>query len=346
MKMFHKDKDNAEEKFVRDLLETAHRRPPVPEEDIEEIRNAARTVWQQRYVDHGTPFRARRWMLPVAAALFGGLVLTWWRLSPRPALPPPVSAAHVDRVSGTATVSGADSGGMPFTVAPGQRLTVGSMIKTDEGPAESRVALRLTGRQSLRLDHGTRVRLVSPAIVELDRGAVYLDSLEGSSPAAVTIRTASGDFQPVGTQFEVRRAGTTHLRVREGRVRLQRQSGMVTAAQGEELIVHRDGTIERGYVEPDDPSWDWVVKTAPMLDIEGRTLRAFLDWVAREQGWKVKYATGEAASLSNTIILHGSISHLAPSEALRTVTLSSGFDYRVSDGKLIVGAAQGDRSAD
>jgi ferric-dicitrate binding protein FerR (iron transport regulator) len=328
--------DSGDEQFTRDLLESAGRREPVPESELAAITNAARAEWRKRYAAAESKVRPRRWLVPLAAALLGGIILSWWSLGPRPVPPRPPIAGHVDRISGM--VSATPANGDPVRLMPGQSIVVGSVVATRGGPAESRVALRLAGGQSLRLDAGSTVSLVSPTLVQLMRGAVYLDSRPASSTEPVTIRTASGDFHPIGTQFEVRldASGGTLLRVREGSVRVTRPSESVTATAGEELILRGDGTMVRGSRKPDDEGWGWVLEAVPMLEIEGRTLRTFLDWVARENGWKLQFGTDQAASLSDTIILHGSIHDLDPTEALRTVTLSSAFSYRVVDATLIV----------
>ncbi len=114
----------------------------------------------------------------------------------------------------------------------------------------------------------------------------------------------------------------------------------VAARAGEQLTVSRDGAITRSAISADDAGWAWVVEAAPMPDIEGQTFRTFLDWIARENGWKLKFADDQAATLSETVVLHGSIAQLTPEQALQTLTLSSGFNYRVANGSLIVGASR------
>lgn len=318
-----------DDEFTRQLLETAGGPPPVPQEDVAAIKRAARAIWQQQYAGPERGVWSRRWFLPVAAALVAGLVLTWWALRP-PSLSTAPIAAKADRISGTVIAE-------QNPVLAGDEIPVGAVLRTDR---QSRAALRLAGGQSLRLDSLTTVRLISHVLVELERGGIYLDSPPNGSPELVAIRTSSGDFRPIGTQFEVRLvdAGSAYLRVREGRVVLERKNISATAGAGEELIVHRDGTITRGRLSSDDPSWEWVLAAAAMPDIEGRTLRWFLEWMARESGWKLSFANDQAASLSRTTILHGSIRDLSRDEALQSVMLGSGFRYGVSDGALIVNA--------
>ncbi len=306
-----------DETFTRELLEEAGPRPAVAEEELTAIRDLARAAWRERY---GRRERSRSWMLPLAASLILAFSLAVW-LATRPAVDLPVAiVATVERVNG------------PLTLSRGQSLIAGSVVETQ---IDARAGLRLAGGQSLRLDAGTRVVLASASLVELQRGAVYVDS---TSVDKLTIRTANGDATPVGTQFEVRlETGTTHLRVREGRVTLEHHDRSDIASAGEELVIGRAGEMARTTIRPDAPSWDWVLETARVPPIEGRPLESFLRWFVREKGWTLTFATARAEALASTTILHGSIDELEPDDALRTVALSSGVEYRVRNGVLIVG---------
>ena len=329
------------EEEMRSLLKEAGSRPAIDQRALAEIKNVAHRVWRERYVEKTANPQGRQWAWPLAAALFCAMVLSWWTLHRAPTTAPPsaaaILAARVERWRGVVTSSQSNDENERTSVSAGQPLIAGSVILTDSAPGPSGAALRMVGGQSLRLHAGTRARLVSPKIVELERGALYLDSMGRGS---ITIRTAFGDFYPIGTQFEIRIGSEgerqAELRVREGRVRLHSKANSLTASAGEEVIVHGDGSIVRGRSRPDDPSWDWVLASVPMLDIEGRTLAEFLSWVAREKGWQVKFASPEAAAASRTIILHGSIAQQSAVEALQTVTLSSGFEYQVTDGVLLM----------
>lgn len=213
-------------------------------------------------------------------------------------------------------------------IAP--RPTPGTIVST----SSDRMALNVGGR-SLRLDAATRVRLVGATVVELLEGAVYLDSR--SSHAPITIRTAAADFTPVGTQFEVRLADSgAALRVREGVVRVDAGGRSFTAGAGEEVIVGRDGAPSRGTIAPYDRRWNWVIEAGPRFEIEGRTLRAYLEWLAREQGRTLRFAGDEVARASESTTLHGSIAGLSAEDGLETVMLSTGFEARAADGELVI----------
>jgi ferric-dicitrate binding protein FerR (iron transport regulator) len=225
--------------------------------------------------------------------------------------------------------------------AVGRPIPAGAELETG-GSTENPgfVALRMAGGASVRLDAGTRSRLASPTVVELERGGVYIDTGgAGNSHEDVAVRTAAGLFQGIGTQFEVRaeEGGTvSRLKVREGRVLLARGGESVLTDAGQELVVEADGSLDRGETAADGPEWDWVLTSAPMLDIEGTKVRTFLDWLARERGWRVELADSETAALSDSVVLHGSIAHLTPAEAPDVVLPSGGLGYRVSKGTLVV----------
>lgn len=331
-----------EDEALRALLEEAGPRAPLPAQDLAAIREAARAEWRERCGGVRARPRAARWWMAAAAALLlatAGLLL----LRRAPASPSPaIGVASIERSRGEVLWSAGDGklAALPSETT-GRPIPAGAVLETVGGAQNpGSVALRMAGGASVRLDAGTRVRLASPAVIELDRGAVYVDT---GGPAAghehVAVRTAAGLFQSIGTQFEVRAeegGSVTRLKVREGRVRLERGAESVLTDAGQELVVRGDGSLERGEAASDGPEWDWVVTGAPMLDIEGAKVRTFLDWLARERGWKLELADPETAALTNSVVLHGSIAHLTPAQAPDVVLPSGGLGYRVSKGKLVV----------
>lgn len=334
-----------EEEDLRALLEEAGPRPPLPAADLAAIRESARAEWRERYLPRRVAAGPKRWWLAAAAAvLLGAATLLWVRRAPPPAAAPP--AATIERVTGgvTWTAPGAPPSPIPAD-AVGRPLPDRAMLETRGvgDPSPGSVALRMAGGASVRLDSGTRARLASASEVELDRGGVYVDTGgPGAGHGPVAVRTAAGLFRSVGTQFEVRAdadGASTRLQVREGRVRLERGQEAVLADAGQKIVVRRDGRVERGRAAADGPEWDWILASAPMLDIEGASVRTFLEWLARERGWRVELADSETAALADSVVLHGSIAHVTPAEAPDVVLPSAGLGYRVSGGKLVVFAA-------
>ena len=311
----------SDERRIEELLRDAGPRAAIPEDDLAAIREAAHTEWRRRYGDPASG-AAQRWWIPVAAAASLAIVAALvWRARPAKTAPPaPEVAAVVERV-------GAD-----LSWKVGGQLLAGAPIETG---ASGSVALRMAGGASVRVDGSTRLRVKSRTLVELASGAVYVDTARGES---VAVRAPAGVFHPTGTQFEVRvHEGTTRLKVREGSVALDGGAGApAQASAGEELVVDAQGSIARHSIAAFGPVWEWVLAAAAMPDIEGMKVRRFLDWIAREAGWRVEFADAQAASLADSVDLHGSVSHLAPREAIGVVLSSAGLEHRVANGALVV----------
>ena len=181
--------------------------------------------------------------------------------------------------------------------------------------------------QSFRLDEDSRVLQVSPSEIRLERGAVYVDSRMG----IVVIHTPFGTVREIGTRFEVRLLESAlRVRVREGAVLAEAHR----VEAGTELILREDGSVARQPTAAWGPEWSWVLKAAPPLQIEGLTLKDFLDRVSRETGWTVRYEDPKAGE----IVLHGNVGDLAPDQALEIVLPGAGLDHEVVDGVLILKA--------
>ena len=338
-----------DELALRDLLVGAGRRPELPAEDLAALRETARAEWARRYA--GAPARRAStawWLgLAAAAALVAALGLAWWARQPREALGRPGALAVVERITGSATLQGADGRALPLhgegTAAP---LVAGSVVETgaDDSPP-ARAALRTADGASLRLDAGSRLRLVAAGEVELLRGAVYVDSRAGAAGGErprLTVRTAHGVLEELGTQFEVRLlpaggGAGVRLRVREGSVALARGAQRLVGAAGEELLLAGD-EVARRRLAPDDPAWGWVLDAAPPFTAQDPTVREVLDWVAREAGWRLELADADVAAIADASTVYGSIAHFRPTEALRPVLASAGLSHRIDGGRLIVTA--------
>lgn len=310
-----------EEEQVRHLLEEAGPRPEVPPEDLAKIKAAFRSEWQEhvrrRTAGHTAWRNTRRPSRPflaLAASLLIalGLGLAWW-LWPWP----PVPLARVE------------SG-----MKAGDPIQPGTALETAGKPA----AFRLQGGPSLRLDAGSRVRLVSISEVRLERGAVYLDSEARLGQGGVAVHTPLGRVQEIGTQFEVRLLGTAvRVRVRKGAVRV----GPHLAEAGTELVLHDGGSVARGRIAAHGPEWSWVLKAAPPIRIEGAPLANVLDEVLRETGWTIGVEDEDRdlvnAALQEAVV-HGDVGHLTPDQVPEVVLPGVGLDYEVVDGVLILRA--------
>ena len=204
-------------------------------------------------------------------------------------------------------------------------------------------ALRLAGGASVRVDRGTRLRLLSDDTLALDAGRIYVDSGDSRGARSLEIRTAVGVARDIGTRFEVRLTGSAlRLRVRDGLVRLSQSRQSHDAQPGDELTLDENGSVVRRTVPVFGADWAWAVALAAPFNLEGRSLRDFLLWIAGENGWQVRYADAAVEEKALTTILHGSIQGLTPEEALSAVLPASGVAHRLDNGMLLVQLAVGE----
>lgn len=319
-----------DEESVRRLLEMAGPRPAIPQEDLDAIAAAARFAWRSQV---GRQARERRgWVLAagLAAALALAVGLAWWWRSREVRVPPTV--AWVEVVEGSVQL--AEDTPAARTLAKGSAIPLGSTLYSGDG----RGSLRLVGGATVRLDVETRLRFASIAVLELERGAIYLDT--GTGPRSpIEVRTLAGTVRDIGTRFLVRvgldRASLL-VRVRDGAVLTEHRGRTYPTAAGEELTLHRDGTAEHRASAPYGPAWEWTLEASPSFEIEGRSLQEFLAWISRETGWQVRFTEPELAKSARTIVLHGSLGGLRPDRAPFAILPSAGLAGKLEDGALVV----------
>ncbi len=209
-----------------------------------------------------------------------------------------------------------------------------SWVEALSGP----VRVETAGGATVRLHAETRLRFVSAAVLELERGAIYVDTGSGPRSSRIEVRTPLGTVRDVGTLFAVQVVDPTTLvvRVRDGEVLTEHQGIADRTPAGQEMVLHRDGTVERHAVAAYGPAWDWVLAAAPGFDVEGRTLQELLDWVSRETGWQIVFADPGLAGSAGKTVLHGSLGGLRPDQAPFAVLPGAGLRGEVEDGKLLI----------
>lgn len=347
-----------DEAVVAGLLAAAGRRPELPADELAQVRAMVRRAWQERAVStaapeppeapmmataQAAPVAHPRWTqrravvlgMALAASVAIAIGIAWWR-NVRP-LPVRTLVARVETVRGEVQIAGA--GEAWRALAAGTMVPAGSELRSGEasGGQGSFASLRLAGDGSVRLDAGTRLRVLTAEKLALDEGAVYVDS----GPAAaskVTVRTPLGDVRELGTQFTVRlAAGARELRVRvrEGAVATAAGGRSHTAHAGEELVLDRKGHAAVHAAPSSGDDWAWVLAAAPPFAGEGRTVAELLEWVSRETGWRLRYE-GDAQREAATAVLHGAVGTLPPDRAAFALLPGAGLEAEREGGTLVV----------
>lgn len=319
---------------VTKLLELAGPRPKPPEAVEREVRRAAHAAWRQKIEERARARSRQRWRLAAAAVLAVGIGAALWALLGHDAVPSGVPVVAAVETAHGDVQARTDDG--TRSLAPGADIAIGSVVETG---ARGRAALRLTDGTSVRIDAGSRLRLASTDEMSLDAGAIYLDT-GGRVPGIrhpLAVRTDFGVARDLGTQFELRISDESlRVQVREGRVEVDTGAGAHSAAAGVALVVRADGRAQRESIASHGAGWSWVLDASPPFELDGKSLAQYLEWVARETGWRVRYADPELERESDSITLHGTIAGLRPDETPEVVLPGSALSYRLDGGTLVV----------
>lgn len=318
---------------IEALLREVGARDEPSADMMREVQAAVHAEWQSMVQQR----RSRRRFVAIGIAASALLAVGVAMFGVRYFAPQPIEVAQITRIDGHLLVRPQAEGAREVTVA--QSVSTGETIQTDD---RSRAALKFGDAVSLRLDQGTIVKVASADELVLTAGALYVDS-QAQNPQALTIRTDAGSVRHVGTQYEVRtHADDMVVSVREGRVMIANAAGTSSGVAGERIRVTPRGQIVRSTVAAHDPHWQWAARTAPQFDINDHTLAVFLDWVARETGRKIEYASSEAQNAASQVKLRGSITGLDPDTALSAVLSTTQLHRYQTKDELIGIALAGD----
>jgi len=300
-----------DEAGIEELLRQVGARDEPAADMMQEVEAAVHAEWRSMLQERQRKRRFVTFGIAATAVLAVGVAVLGVRyLAPTA----PIQVAQITRINGHLLVRPESHTAREIAVS--QHVFSGETIQTDD---RSRAALKFGDAVSVRLDHDTIVKIASADELVLTAGALYVDS-QAQHPQELMIRTDAGSVRHVGTQYQVRtHAEEMEVSVREGRVMIANAAGTSSGVAGERIRVTPRGEIVRSKVPAHDPSWRWAAHTAPLFDINERTFAAFAEWVGRETGRKVVYASNEAQSAASEVTLRGSIAGLDPDTALSAV---------------------------
>ncbi|MGH8135656.1 MAG: FecR domain-containing protein [Steroidobacteraceae bacterium] len=299
------------------LIRTAGRRTEPPEDAYRQVLAAATDAFRSKT----TKRRERIWLLGAAAAGIAAfaiaLMLQW---TPPSAQREPI--ARIERVIGAVEHATGDVWSPLGEM--GVALTGGTKIRTLAG---GQVGLLLGDGTSLRLAADTEIMLDTLPRLYLQRGTIYMDN-SGSVGTGYQIETPAGIARDIGTQFELNVVGKSlRLRVREGRVEIDRAGQLLSGSAGEQLEIDLLGGVTRSSISATDAAWQWTETVAPAPDIEGQPATVLLAWVARETGRRLHYESAAVETRAAAVILHGNIRNLAPLAALDVMLATTDLEY-------------------
>jgi ferric-dicitrate binding protein FerR (iron transport regulator) len=327
---------DAAEQSVARLLKFSGERTTPAEDATARAHAAALDAWQSCVkLERLRNRRHVRWRIAAALSAVAIGAIVWASFEMR---------VPLDRVVAHFVIASHDtklvaSSGVERTLAAGAAVLTRSQLVTAEGGA----ALNIGDSLSLRVNKHSRVRFDAENQITLLAGMVYVDSGGLSAHSDLRILTPSGEVRHEGTQYQVSVAdGATRIQVREGRVRLtgSDKDGVLHITAGEGVDVDGGGHISRHTINGFGPEWEWATALAMPLDIENRPLVEFLAWIARENGWQLRYATFDLEREAQSIRLHGVAKGKNPEDTLQRVALLTGMPMYVDNGILVVGGGR------
>jgi len=310
------------------LIEIAGAREPVEKERFDRVHQNVRQHWQQVQKEQkGAPGSRQRKIIAIAASLAVviGAVFIFSKL---PLAPETASLASVERVLGEVKAAGNPA-------SRGDPIQSDSAIITGK---DSRIALRMSGGQSLRIDAASRVVFHSASHISLDSGAVYIDTALASESSMMLVTTPLGTATDIGTQFQVRMHGMVMVvGVRRGLVEILRDDQVKLEVDGGHSVeLDVNGASGARTLDTNDPDWDWIETVLPEFDIQGSTLAQYLEWYANELAMDLVWADEDSEKKAARTMLTGSINGTSLDQGLMMVKQIAPFEYQLSDDGILV----------
>lgn len=304
------------------LIQFAGARETIPSERLEKARHQVGAHWEQVVAEQRRGGARTHFRYVAAAAsiivAIGASFLLWRAVDVGPA----IATASIDRVLGDVMVA---------NEVAGKGDVIGEDVLIATG-SDSRIALRMAGGQSLRIDTSSQLLVHSSDHVSLRAGGVYVDTDTASNSLPIMISTPFGVARDVGTQFQVRLAESVLMvGVRDGVVEVA-QAGQQSLSVSKDRFVELDmnGKKAERVLQTDDPSWDWVETVAPEFDIQGESLHRYLTWYAQQRGVKLVWADDVSKAKAERIELAGSIADTTLHESLLIVQQIAPFEFRIA----------------
>lgn len=322
-----------ERDVLDELLRHSSPRPAPEAEEMASARAELKREWQALINRRQNGRRLATFA--IAASLLLGLVIAL--LSWRPPGSEFVPVAAIDRTVGTVYLLGDDAELRPTTTLA--TIYAGQAIVTGH---DSGLSVAWSNGGSLRVDEDTRIRFTDAETAFLEAGRVYFDSVRslGADHDAVdvplfTLETDQGTVSHLGTQYMAAiDEDRLVVSVREGNVLIRGKLHEQLVNTGQQATLAGSQRPSMLSISRSGEQWNWVARTMPVADVDGRTLFEFLGWACRELGLELRFE-GNAEAVAQQAVLRGTIDTL-PADALRLRLATAALDWRIQEGVIYI----------
>ena len=311
---------------VGQLLKRALPRPAPPADDTRRIRDSVHSEWRALT----TRRHRRRWSyVGMAASLVLCAIFVARMTGTDDALP--IDVAQIEKRFGSVYLVHEDAGLIELDDL--QILQSDLIVQTAKASGLSFV---LGDGLSVRLDEDSRIELIAPDMLYLQRGRVYVDAPASGPPIRLTIRADQGSVTHTGTQYMVTIAGDElTVSVRDGEVHIDGRYYDSEAAKGERVTLlgsHRP-VVDR--LATHGGPWRWTEMLSPRLSIDGMAAGEFLQWVSHETGYRIVYDDAEARRIANNTVLKGVVDR-NPLTELQLRLLTMDLAHEIDDARGLI----------
>jgi len=324
---------NVENDALEDLLRNASPRPVPAVEDVVAAKAAVRDEWRDLT---GKRRRYRRILNYAVAATVLVAAFAGFNLFRAP-VEATVQVASIEKSFGSVYLLGEQSE-LRETLGLSAVLS-GQTILTGDGAG---LALAWGAGGSLRVDEGTRIQFTDSRTVILEEGRVYFDStpmlfanlVARDSPTFI-VETELGEVRHIGTQYMTEVDGDKLIvSVREGQVSVDGRYRDQDVSSGQQATFAGQQRPSVLSVSRSGEMWDWLQRTTPVADVDGKTMHEFLVWVCREMGLDLEFE-GQAEAIAKEAILKGKIDTL-PADAMRYRLATADLHSRIDGGTVYI----------
>jgi len=188
-------------------------------------------------------------------------------------------------------------------------IKLGGSDSLRTGP-DSIVTFRTARDALVTLDRDTEIMLAGIDELALRRGRIYVDA--HGKQSTLTVVTKHSKITDVGTQFEVQVSADGEellLALREGQVDVRGPNHAFSAAahagRGDVIRMRGERIAEQQSVATTDARWNWRREGREAYALAGSTVYEYLNWMARDSGHQLHFASKAVEQMSKIGILQG-----------------------------------------